>query len=199
VTTIGFSNVVGNVLLTMQAADNLAYTPEWVLLGNYAIDNNTIATVLPKDQTAHMFGITGLEWPQVAASTECYRAVATVNPGFTPNSTTCYLFWKDLVFMMNGLQGAGPDLTPARFQQAEFAIGHHFLMSAWSQGGGFGPGDYTYPDSVAEIWYDSAATDPSNGAPGAFRFIHNGLRYERGRLPSDDSELFRSGSSQAPS
>ena len=39
-------------------------------------------------------------------------------PGGSPDTTeTCFLFWQTLVFMANGIQGAGPDLTPATFQQ----------------------------------------------------------------------------------
>ena len=198
VTTIFFMLPIADILFLMEAATSAAYTPEWAVLGEYSIDNNTIATVLPKEQTAHLFGITNQEWPQVPAATECDQAFHSIDPGGSPNGTTCGLFWVDLVLIMDGIQGAGPDLTPATFQQALFRLGHRFGQAPWSIGGGYGPGSYSYPAAVSEVWYDSTAIDPGTGAPGAYRWTHGGARYQRGQLTGDDSQLFKSGSPGAP-
>ncbi len=197
VTTILFSQVVGNLILLM-SQPNGTYNPEWVMFGNYAIDNNTIASILPKDQSAHLFGISGREWPQNAQASECFRAYHSIDPDNDPDGSACFVHWQILVNMMNGIQGAGPKLTPASFQQALFGLGHRYGQTPWAIGGGYGPDDYTYMDNVGEVWFDSAAFDSSNGAPGAYRWTHGGTRYERGKLTGDDTQLFKAGSAQAP-
>jgi hypothetical protein len=199
VTSIVFALPIADILLAMTAASRTGYEPEWVVLGSYAIDNNTIATVLPKDQSSHLFGITNQEWTQVFSASDCYQAVESVDPSLSPNGTVCYLFWPQLVWIANGIQGAGPDLTPARFQQAEFAVGYRFGWTPWAMGGGFGIGNFAFPHSVSEIWYNSVAQDPSNGATGAYEYLFDGEKFQRGQLPSDTSQFFKGVSAQAPS
>jgi hypothetical protein len=199
ITTIIFSNVVGNMVLLMNAASSAVYTPEWVLLGSFSIDNNTIATALPKEQSAHMFGLTSQEWPQAPATTECQQAYHSIDPDNDPDTSACFVHWRLLVMFFNAIQGAGPNLTPASYQKALFDLGHRDGPTVWAIGGGFGPDDYSYTDSVAEVWYDASAVDPTLGAPGAYRFTHDGTRYKRGELTGDDSQIQRSGSAQAPS
>jgi hypothetical protein len=199
VTTVIFSNVLPNVVALMNAATASGFTPEWVMLGNYGLDYNTIAQGLPKEQAAHLFGLTGQEWPQTPQTTECYQAYRSIDPDNEADGNTCFIAWPLLVTFFNGIQGAGPNLTPASYQKALFEIGHRYSQTPWVIGGGFGPDDYSYADSVAEVWYDASAVDPGFGAPGAYRFTHDGARSKRGQLTGDDSQIQRSGSPRAPS
>ena len=65
-------------------------------------------------------------------------------------------------------------------------------------GGGIGPGHWGYADDAAEIWWDPSAREASANNPGAYRWTHGGLRFRLGQFPGDDSQLFRSGATDAP-
>jgi len=196
ITTVVFNNSVGNVVLAMEAASASGYTPEWVMLGNYAMDTNLLTEIEPTVQSAHEFGLSAMEWPQVPAATECYEAFHSIDPGAEPNSQTCLNDWITLVLIMDGIQAAGPDLTPATLQRGLFDVGYRFGQTVWSVGGGFGPGHYAYADSVAQVWFDPTAIDPTSGAPGAYMWTS--ARHQLGQLTADDSQLFKIGSPVAP-
>jgi hypothetical protein len=198
VTTILFTPGDINAVLLMEDASKAAYFPEWVVLGSYILDENTIGELFPTDESDHLFGISSLEWAQNFADTECAQAVESVDPSLSPNSTVCVVYWQWLVWLANGLQGAGPDLAPANFQKAEYAVGFRFNLTSWMEGGGYGPGEYAFPHSVGYIWFNPAAQDPITGAPGAYEWIYGGKRFQLGQLPSDVSQLFSSGSAVAP-
>jgi hypothetical protein len=87
---------------------------------------------------------------------------------------------------MNGIQLAGPTLTPKSFEQGMFKYGHPKPLNNWEIGGGFGPGDRSFVDTYAEIWWDASAIDPSTGNPGgAYRYTNAGKRYAYGEMPRE--------------
>lgn len=191
VTTIFLDAEITTVAEMMAAAKG--YTPEWVLMGNFGVDFNNFGELLPKDQSAHLFGLSGWEIPQPPQFSECDRAYKSIDPNNDANADTCQVFWHPLMMMMDAIQTAGPHLTQAAFQDALFRLGHRYGQAQWSIGGGFGPDDYSYMDNLAEIWFDSSAVNPQTGAPGAYRWTHNGQRWKRGEFTGDDSQLFVSG------
>jgi hypothetical protein len=199
VTTIIFYNELVNVITAMQQADNLAYNPEWEIIGCCAVDTNLIGETLPPKQAAHLFGLSASEeWPKFNPSRGCFQAVAEIDSSFTPSTSICNQWWMDLVTQMSGLQGAGPHLTPQTFERAMFGLGHRFGQSNWNLGGGFGPDDWGYTDDMAIVWWSATAENIADGTVGAFVWTHDGRRFQRGRLPTGDAELFTTGSSVAP-
>lgn len=199
VTSIIFFNELINVLIAMQQADNLLYTPEWVMIGGYAVDTNLIGATLPSRQTAHLFGVsTSQEWPKSNETRECFLAVREIDPSFTPSTSVCNQWWLELVTQMSGIQGAGPNLTPRTFEKAMFALGHRFGQSNCNLGGGFGPDDKGYTDDVGIVWWSPTAPNVADNAVGAYVWTHGGRRFQRGQLPTSDGQLFTQGSSVAP-
>lgn len=199
VTSIIFYNELVNMLVSMQQADNLGYTPEWVMIGAYAVDTNLIGELLPPRQAAHLFGLsTSEEWPMPNERRECFQAVREIDPSFSPSVSVCNQWWMQLVAQMSALQGAGPNLTPQSFERAMFALGHRFDQANWNLGGGFGPDDRGYTDDVGIVWWSATAANVADGTTGAYVWTHGGKRFQRGQLPQGDAELFSSGSSVAP-
>ncbi len=199
VTTIIFYNQGVNVLLAMQQADNIGYQPEWVMMGAYAVDTNLIGTLWPKNQARHLIGTsTSEELPLPTETRECVQAIREIDPSFSPSKGICLQFWEQIVHTMDGLQGAGPNLTPQTFEKALFALGHQFGQTNWNFGGGYGPDDRGFIDDVSLVWWDSSAQNLDDGTPGAYVWIRNGKRFQRSQLPTDDSEFFKSGVSFAP-
>jgi hypothetical protein len=172
--------------VVMQNADANAYYPEWVALNSNGLDFNTSTALLPRLQTAHLFGMSGWEMPRPFSSTDCYKAYKAMDPANAPDATSCALINVSLEHIMNGIQMAGPNLTPKTFEQGMFKIGHPRPANNWEIGGGWGPGDRAFVDTFAEIWWDGTAVDPSTGNPGgAYRYTDNGRRYGFGEMTRD--------------
>jgi hypothetical protein len=197
VTTVVLQTSVENTVAMMSSA-TAAYTPEWVLLGNEGMDFNQTANLLPKEQSAHLFGISGWELAKPTSQSECFRAYHEIDPDADPDAITCNTFWHPMNELLDGIQVAGPHLDASSFQKALFTIGHRYDQAPWAIGGGYGPDDYSYMDSVGEVWFDSAAVNPENGAPGAFHWTFGGARWKRGEGRTDPSHLFKEGVTAAP-
>ena len=198
VTTVILNPGDVNTLLAMEAAGKSGYYPEWVQLGTDSLDVAGIAQLLPTEETQHLFGISGLEWPQHFSTTECARAVQSINPNLKPSEASCTFWWTQLVWMANGIQEAGPRLTPASFRQGLYSVGYKFNQTPWMMGGGYGPGVYSYPHSVSLIWFNPGVLDPTTGNPGAYEYLFNGAKFQLGQLPTKTDQFFRSGSVVAP-
>jgi hypothetical protein len=174
----------------LSAATGQGWFPEWIVLGFGGADHNTLAATLPQEQWRHAFGITSLEIPIDDAASDWWRAYREVDPEGNPEPGAAEFLWPHLTQMANGIQMAGPRLTPYTFRDGLYAMGHTPPRAVWATGGGFGPGDPSYIDYVAEIWWDTGSL--------AYRFTHDGRRYRRGTIDGDTSALFRSGITEAP-
>lgn len=194
VTTVVLNIKFTNALSTLQAADGAAYYPEWLLFSPYGLDINVIGSLMPQSQMTQAFGLSGWEWPRPTQETECYRAYKRMDPNNEPNGATCASVWQHLVQFMNGIQAAGPHLTPETFRDGLFDIGYRFYDDIpWTIGGGYSATDYTYIDDVGEIWWDPGATKPEDGSPGAYRWVRCGERYRAEELPREDPLVFQDG------
>ena len=107
-----------------------------------------------------------------------YRAYKSVRSD-EPSIAVDILYYFMYV-MAIGIQMAGPDLTPATFQQGMF----NYPRATGSAGSwGFGPGDYTPMDDAMVIWWNPDAESPYNGKKGAYQ--SDGKRYRPGQWPRE--------------
>lgn len=185
-TILAWGDTTGLWLPIMEAADANAYYPEWVALNSNGLDFNTAGKLEPPLQMAHLFGMSGWEMPRPFADTDCYKAYKAEDPANAPDQTACAVIYVSLELVMNGIQMAGPNLTPKTFEQGLFKIGYPKPHNFWEIGGGFGPGDRSWVDTMAENWWDSSAIDPQTGNPGgAYRYTNGGKRYGPGDMTKD--------------
>ena len=197
VTSVIVSAQGGIVAALMSTATANQYFPEWIFPGQYALDWNSFARIFPPEQSAHAFGVGPNEIARPLDETECFRAYRTEDPTGTPDRQTCLLFWQQLLTVANGIQEAGPELTAESFKDGLWSIGHRLYPGdPHATGGGFGPGDWTYLDSVGLIWWDNAANDPEQNRPGAYHWLHDGQRYVAGEIPVEEPLFFREGITQ---
>jgi hypothetical protein len=142
----------------------------------------------------HFFGMSGWEMPRPFADTDCYKAYKAMDPANAPDQTACALLYPSLEHVVNGIQLAGPKLTPTTFQDGMYKYGHPKPHNYWEIGGGFGPSGYgawkgtdrSWVDTFAEFWWDATAIDPQTGNPGgAYRYTHGGKRFGPGELTTD--------------
>ena len=186
---------VGSAIEAMGAADGSGYAPEWLLFFPYGLDINIIGNLLPPSQMAHAFGMSAWELPARNNQTDCYRAYKSIDPSGTPSDGTCFNFFGPLQQMVNGIQQAGPNLTPETFRDGLYRQGHRFYPQPWAIGGGYGPGDHTYMDNMAEIWWSGDAAKPEDGTPGAYMWVDGGRRYREGEIPETETQVFSNGTS----
>lgn len=183
--------LVGDAQLWL-SADNSAYFPEWVMVSSYGMDISDIARLIPTQQLNQTFGMSGWELPKPFQDTDCYRAYKTVDPAGAPNENFCRLTWETIEHIVNGIQEAGPDLNPETFKRGQYSMPLQERRHAWSIGGGFGPGDHSFVDDLAEIWWDATAPDPAGGEPGTWRHTQGGKRWRPGEL-DDVTRVFSDG------
>ena len=182
VTTVILEASLSPALQMMLSADGANYTPEWVMFNSYGLDFNNSARLLPKSQTPQLFGMSGWELPRRFADTDCYRAYKSIDPTGTPDASFCNVLWISIEHIMNGIQEAGPDLNPETFRNGMFSMPLGEARYPWAITGRYGPNDFSFVDSFAEMWWDPNAIDPDGGELGAYRFTANGRRWRLGEL-----------------
>jgi hypothetical protein len=85
-----------------------------------------------------------------------------------------------------GIQMAGPNLTPATFEQGMFAYPPKLGPAGlWK----FGPRDYTAANDVREIYWDANKVSTYNNKKGAYVETFPGTRWEQGKLPAGDPPI----------
>ena len=193
VTTIIYLGELVSAFPFTNSAESSAYRPEWFIPGFGGVDTDQrTARAYNGNQWNHAFGFSLYEMPFADNQRECYAAYRTIDLTSTPDRGICYQMWGHLVQLTGGLQAAGPNLTPESFEKGLFGQPKALPKPNWRMAGGFGPGDYTYPDYAAEIWWDPAAPHP-DGMRGGYRYVRGGQRYGIGEFPKEDPLVFNDG------
>lgn len=178
-------------ILTHQATQQ-QYFPEWFVCGCGEIDRNELVELFfDPTQWQNAFGLTGAEIARPQEYTDWWRAYKSIDPNNDPNESVAKYAYMHLLQYMNGLQRAGPKLTPQSFMEGLMSMPKRTPVPKWSIGGGYGPGDYTYSDYVSLVWYDPFKPAPDErGQPGAYRHLNGGQRYALGQIPTEPLPWF---------
>ena len=170
-------------VFTSAAASN-DWFPEWLVNGGGGEDRNGIAQGNNQQEWAHAFGYSIEEMERPVESSDCYRSYQMIDPSNTPDYNFCAYDYTTLYMAIAALQLAGPDLTPTSVQNGLYGLGLRYpTHPVWALGGGIGPGHPTYGDSIAFIWYNANAADPTSTSTGAYEYMNGGQRYRLGSLP----------------
>jgi hypothetical protein len=157
---------VGAIYVT-QAADDQNYGPEW--LAEWLPDQFERLTA--QDQWAHSLEV-GLGPALPKNDLEAYRVFKLANPNGEPAEPFYQFLYYEVLYLFDGLQAAGPDLTPA-----SLASGYHSLpaspqgqVGVWR----YGPGIY-WPFSEAQVSYwDPSKVSAYDSKDGDFASCFNG-------------------------
>lgn len=151
---------VGEIYAT-QAADQQSYGPEWISEWLPV----QFERLYSQDQWAHSVEVgLGPSLPQ--QQLEAYRVFKMVDPTGQPAEPFYYLLYYELEYLFNGLQAAGPDLTPSTL----LAGYQHLPPSHPGQEGQwfYGPGLY-WPFSEAQIsFWEPAKKNAYDGKAGDY-------------------------------
>ncbi|HEX9888907.1 MAG TPA: hypothetical protein VGA69_05485 [Nitriliruptorales bacterium] len=197
-----------------QAADRLAWEPEWFhpATNDHTFSNGTTRgfNTAPPAQVKHMFGITAqLRRPEATTGAErerheeqyWYHALQREAPGSQfdggTRSRRMYSYYAQLLILASGIQwAAGPELTPATFRDALEELGYpnpRVGQAPWFQPSvSFGPADHVFNSDYAVFWWDAPEVDDSTHVKnGRMCYVGGGTRYETGTFPEDlDDRLF---------
>lgn len=171
------------VFLTAKATEQ-KYYPEWII-GAALVDTDTVGQLMDPEQWKHTWGISFLGASERVQSSYGYFAYKSVRKD-EPSSTVDLLYYQ-MYMLAIGLQMAGPNLTPASFEQGMFSYpGGDGAGGKWK----FAPRDYTTTDDAREIWWDATTISPANGRAGTWIDAAPGSRFTQGSWPSTDPRIF---------
>jgi len=151
------------VYLTGQESSQ-SYLPEFVEIGAALVDQDYVGQLYNQQAYAHAFGISPNGPTVPYTQTIGYQAYKTVDPTGEP-AFFANIIYLQMDMLALGLQMAGPNLTPATFQQGMFswkpALGPAGL---W----GFSKSQYTIPNDFREVCWSPSTVSPNNSKPGAY-------------------------------
>lgn len=154
-----------------KAAGKTNYFPEWLLLGDGQMDQNTRGQ--NQDQTVwdHAAVISNITY--VVSNVRdriCYKAYKDTAPDSpNPDAQQGCIFYNDLRQLFTGIQVAGPRLGPTSVDKGFHAIDKVPSTDATIPGCFYETNDYTcVKDGVLEHW-DSTGKSPANNQPGCWR------------------------------
>lgn len=143
------------------AANEQNYHPEWVV-PNFL---DPAGQQVSSEQWSHAISIDG--WPMPPGpQTEAHRVFGLAAPGKQPAEQYYTAAYHTLLQVFEGLQAAGPGLTPTSFAQGMFSLPTSGLgqLGTWTHGNG----DYTPPSNTQLEWWNPAAVSNFNGKKGAW-------------------------------
>lgn len=170
------------VFLTTKAAEQ-NYEPEWVVAGTALSDIDIVGQLYDQDQWSRAFGVSYLAPFRPIESGigySAYKAVRDDEPAFAVETIYAQMYMLAL-----GIHMAGPNLTPASYEQGMFAYpGGSGPFGTW----GFDEDSYTPTQDYRVIWWDPDAVSPQNNKRGGYIEAYDGRRFKpgAGELPASD-------------
>jgi hypothetical protein len=164
VTTVvcGICDDVSPLFLT-RAADAQGFHPEWVTID----DGDQYGQLYSQSQYRHAVG-PGEATP-VPSTTEAYKVFRLANPNGQPAELSRLgVAYAVALQLFDGLQAAGPELTPTTFERGEFSLPPSLTggdLGPWQ----FGAGVFSPQAGLPVGWYDPNAVSPINGQRGSWR------------------------------
>lgn len=152
-----------------QAADQQNYHPEWFSFSF----GDAFGRLPAQDQWDH--AVSGGLPSQPLSEEEAYRAFKMADPNGTPDPSFYYIY-APLLLLFDGLQAAGPDLTPQSFAAGIASLPESTpggMYGEWV----FGKHVYDPPDSFGMQWWDPFAPSPVDGKPGTWLPCNGGATY----------------------
>jgi hypothetical protein len=181
-----------------RAATNQNYYPEWIVSGSVLTDTAIFARTYDQKQWAHAFGISFLAArtdPSVSGSIYLYHWFYGKKPAAATGAATTT---PDITLLFVGLQGTGPDVTPANFLAALFAAPKPAEaltepMITYGKHGIWPQTDYLGIDDATEIWWNPNASGPdelNHLGRGLYEYVQGGKRYLPGQWPDVAPDVF---------
>jgi hypothetical protein len=179
------------------AANTLEYHPEWYWDDVSAMDRGIWQSTFGSREQKSLG--TSYLWRAGAFSTQyAYQAYQSVEPGSAPNSRFNFNIYHLMLNLFEGIQAAGPKLTPESVEQGMYTFTYVHPENPYVPSGGYGPygpratSDQTFIDTAMGWWWDPDGTPPGGQRnSGCIRPIHGGKRFFADQWPAGDDDLFK--------
>ncbi|MGO8824278.1 MAG: hypothetical protein ACLQU9_03450 [Acidimicrobiales bacterium] len=186
------------IYLTKACAD-IGYFPEWIITGIVLTDTSTLGRYYDQAEWSHAFGVTSLGVPTPVASGDADRLYHWwYGAGTSPPSLAAPAIIPPIQQFFEGVQVAGPDLTPSTFTTGLFRApptggGPTSPLYAFGYQGAAPLPSYSSPADYTFLWYDAAAKGPDEEGvtgSGLMRYVNGGARYKAGTVPAGAVPMF---------
>jgi hypothetical protein len=173
------------------ALDAIHYYPEIVVAGNLVSDNNFFGQLQNQNAWADAWAMTYHIRISRLQDAPGYRAYKEGDPaGDDGAGTFARDEYRDHFMLFQGIQVAGPKLTPQSIDQGFHAIPTRPSTNPFTPALYFDPNDYTALKDAAEEWWDPQGQSPPGGTPsrrpGCYRMTLQGGRFPAGKWSAGD-------------
>jgi hypothetical protein len=178
-------------------ATKQGYFPEWLISTYMYVAEDTHVQLNEGQQQAHSFGL-GWWDKQLAPEQEpWFWAVKDGDPNHQFSSFFDYYdarwLYNSLRVLADGIQTAGPHLTPETFAQGlrktNFSNPGAGQAPYYQAGVSLGS-KHSFVDDAALVWLSKQQPSVWGNVPGAVCYAKHGVRYHFGQWPSDNAGLF---------
>jgi hypothetical protein len=182
-----------------KACAGIGYFPEWIITGIVLTDTAALGRYYDQSEWSHAFGVTSLGVPVPVGAGDADRLYRWwYGAGTSPASLAAPALIPPLQQFFDGVQLAGPDLTPYTFATGLFRAppaggGPTTPLDAYGYQGAAPRPSYSSPADYSFLWYDATAKGPDEegvDGNGLMRYVNGGARYKSGTVPSGPVPMF---------
>lgn len=169
-----------------QAAQEIGYLPEWILGDDANQACNFCTSFQSQAVWDHAVIMSAVTYTPQVPQLICYQQYRTVDNQAADSDVqfTACSDYDDLRQLFDGIQVAGPRLTPHSIDEGFHAIPPVASTNPQVPACYYKPGDYTCVKDAVVEWWDSTAQDPNSSNKGCWRMDENGNRFLDGKFPS---------------
>jgi hypothetical protein len=168
------------------AQNSQNWQPEEILSGGELLDYDPLAQTYNSNSWKHAFGLSDLANAAPVTQVDAGQIWKEEGHSGAPNSSA-NLLTSYALSVAAGIQAAGPDLTPLKYESGLLSLPGYDAWSQWHNPRltyiKYGPGDYTGISDVRLVYWDPNAVSGYNHKQGAYVPLNGGERYQLGQLP----------------
>jgi len=182
-----------------KACASIGYFPEWIITGIVLTDTAALGRYYDQSEWAHAFGVSSLGVPVPIGAGDADRLYRWWYGAHTsPASLAAPALIPPVQQFFDGVQLAGPDLTPYTFATGLFRSppaggGPTTPLDAYGYQGAAPLPSYSSPADYTFLWYDATAKGPDEEGTygtGLMRYVNGGARYKSGTVPAGPVPMF---------
>jgi Periplasmic binding protein len=176
------------------------YHPEWIMGGTVLADTSVFGRSYDQTQWAHAFGLQLTPTRVVQSKNQAYTVHQWYYGTKPPSDKSYAITLGDLKMLFDGLQTAGPKLTPDNFRAGMYGIAPPTnadatiaTVTTFGDHGFWNGNDPNGLDNAGILWWNpNARGEDETGivGNGMYELVDGGKRYPGGKWPSTPAKLF---------
>ncbi|MDQ1458426.1 MAG: hypothetical protein QOH28_4046 [Actinomycetota bacterium] len=176
------------------------YHPEWIMAGTVLADTSVFGRSFDQSQWAHAFGLELTPARVVQSKNQAYTVHQWYFGTKPPSDKSYAISYGDVKLLFDGLQSAGPKLTPENYRAGMYAIAPPpdadasvATFTTFGDHGFWNGNDPNGLDNAGLLWWNpNARGEDETGivGNGMYELVDGGKRYPAGRWPSTPAKLF---------